>query len=45
VGEDRIFATLPTAVAAFARWHRSEYGVLPPGIPEAMTAPEKKEER
>ncbi|MCC6497269.1 MAG: sulfate permease [Propionibacteriaceae bacterium] len=39
VGEDRIFATLPTAVAGFADWHESEYGSRPPGIPEAMTNP------
>ncbi|MGC3992890.1 MAG: sulfate permease [Propionicimonas sp.] len=35
VGDDRIFATLPTAVAAFADWHEAEYGHRPPGIPEA----------
>jgi SulP family sulfate permease len=35
VGEDRVFATLPTAVQAFAEWHRREFGQRPPGIPEA----------
>ena len=35
VGDDHIFATLPTAVAGFARWHESVYGTLPAGIPEA----------
>jgi SulP family sulfate permease len=35
VGENRIFATLPTAVEAFAAWHETEYGTRPPGIPEA----------
>ena len=39
VGEDRIFATLPTAVAAFATWHKATYGTLPAGIPEATTGP------
>jgi len=37
VGEDRIFATLPTAVAAFAQWHKATYGTVPAGIPEATT--------
>ncbi|MGV8908626.1 MAG: SulP family inorganic anion transporter [Propionicimonas sp.] len=36
VGEEHIFATLPTAVAGFAYWHRSVYGALPAGIPEAV---------
>ncbi len=35
VGEDRVFATLPTAVRAFAEWHQREFGQRPPGIPEA----------
>nr|WP_300142917.1 sulfate permease [Propionicimonas sp.] len=35
VGEDRIFATLPTAVAGYADWHEAAYGTRPPGIPEA----------
>lgn len=39
VGEGRIFATLPTAVAGFADWHQAEYGFRPPGIPEATALP------
>lgn len=39
VGEDRIFATLPTAVQAFADWHQREYGTRPAGIPEATARP------
>jgi SulP family sulfate permease len=35
VGPDRVYATLPTAVEAFAAWHQAEYGTRPPGIPEA----------
>ena len=45
VGEDRIFATLPTAVAGFASWHKSVYGTSPAGIREATTGQEKQEER
>jgi SulP family sulfate permease len=41
VGEDHIFATLPTAVGAFASWHLAEYGTVPPGIPGPMTGKEK----
>ena len=44
-GEDRIFATLPTAVAAFARWHKSVHGTLPAGIPEATIAQGNPDER
>ncbi len=36
VGPDRIFMTLPTAVAGYARWHRAEFGLLPEGIPESV---------
>lgn len=36
VGDDRIFATLPTAVAAFADWHRREFGVPPSGLPDSL---------
>lgn len=43
VGENRIFATLPTAVAAFDEWHLERFGNRPPGIPEATTQP--KEDR
>lgn len=31
LGEDLIFPTLPTAVAAYARWYEGEYGTPPPG--------------
>jgi SulP family sulfate permease len=43
VGEDRIFATLPTAVAGYAAWYEREYGERPPGIPEATTTQPKEE--
>jgi SulP family sulfate permease len=43
VGEDRIFATLPTAVAGYADWHQREYGTRPPGIPEATTTQPKED--
>ncbi len=36
VGEDRIFATLPTAVAGYAIWHRDRFGMLPEGIPPGL---------
>lgn len=36
VGEDRIFATLPTAVAGYALWHRERFGVLPEGLPPGL---------
>ncbi|HEY3545320.1 MAG TPA: sulfate permease [Propionicimonas sp.] len=39
VGDDRIFATLPTAVAAFTTWHKATYGTTPDGIPEATAGP------
>lgn len=31
IGEDRIFPTLPTAVAAYRRWYEERHGALPPG--------------
>lgn len=34
VGEDRIFATLPTAIDAYVRYHRDRYGRLPDGFGE-----------
>lgn len=43
VGPDRIFATLPTAVAGFASWYEAEHGTRPPGIPEATAEPPKEE--
>ncbi len=45
VGQDRIFATLPTAVTAFATWHQSVHGTLPPGLPEAPTGQEYPTDR
>ena len=36
VGDDRIFATLPTAVAAFAAWYTDEYGEPPEGLPDSI---------
>lgn len=39
VGEDRIFATLPTAVQGFATWHFERYGTRPAGVPEATAKP------
>lgn len=45
VGEDRVFATLPTAVGGYADWHEATYGTRPAGIPEAtQTQPRKEEE-
>lgn len=32
VGDDRIFATLPTAVEAYQRWYEERHGELPPGV-------------
>ena len=32
VGRDRIFPTLPTAVAAYAAWYESTHGHPPPGL-------------
>lgn len=32
VGRDLIFPTLPTAVAAYARWYEQEHGQPPPGL-------------
>ncbi|MGH3884807.1 MAG: STAS domain-containing protein [Pseudonocardiaceae bacterium] len=29
IGEDRIFMTLPTAVAAYRNWHQQRFGLLP----------------
>lgn len=36
VGEDHIFATLPTAVAGYAKWYRDRFGSLPPGLPSGL---------
>ena len=44
VGEERVFATLPTAVAGYATWHENAFGTRPAGIPEATrTQPDKEE--
>lgn len=41
MGVDRIFATLPTAVRAYAEWHRREVGGTPDGLPpEILRHPE-----
>lgn len=32
IGADRLFPTLPAAVAAYARWYVDRHGTLPPGI-------------
>jgi SulP family sulfate permease len=32
IGEDRVFATLPTAVAAYVSAYEAEHGELPPGL-------------
>jgi SulP family sulfate permease len=40
VGEERIFATLPTAVQGYAAWHLARYGTHPPGIPEVTAKPD-----
>lgn len=39
VGADRLFATLPTGVRAYAAWYRTEYGEPPPGLPDEIASP------
>ena len=39
VGADRIFATLPTAVRAYAQWHRDTLGETPGGLPPEILRP------
>lgn len=39
VGEDRIFPTLPTAVAGYVAWHEQRHGLRPPGLPENLPPP------
>jgi SulP family sulfate permease len=34
VGDDRVFPTLPTAVAAYVAWHTDRHGEPPYGRPE-----------
>ena len=41
VGEEHIFATLPTAVAGFAEWHEDVLGTRPAGIPEVTAKPKE----
>lgn len=36
VGEDRLFATLPAAVSAYARWYTDKHGRRPAGLPEGF---------
>ena len=33
IGPDRVYATLPTAVEAYAQWYAEREGVRPPGLP------------
>lgn len=41
LGADRVFPTLPTAVAEYASWYQATHGHLPPGltIPPGVTIP------
>lgn len=39
VGHDRIFATLPTAVAAYAEWYRARHGSPPAGLVLGTVSP------
>jgi len=39
VGRDRIFATLPTAVEAYAQWYQDRTGSRPTGLPTSPAAP------
>lgn len=39
VGDEFIFATLPTAVRAYARWHEQEVGRRPEGVPAEIADP------
>lgn len=36
VADDRIFATLPSAVTAYAQWYADRHGKRPPGLPEGF---------
>lgn len=40
IGADRVYATLPTAVGAYAAWHRDEFGTLPAGLPQGLHVPD-----
>jgi sulfate permease, SulP family len=39
IGADRVFPTLPTAVAAYARWYTDRHGHPPPGVRTAADPP------
>lgn len=39
VGDENIFATLPTAVRAYATFYRSRHGQLPDGVPREILKP------
>ena len=45
VGDDRIFATLPTAVEGFAQWYAAATGTRPAGLPEPPTTPSSPTEQ
>lgn len=45
VGVDRIFATLPTAVEGFGRWHEQVHGSPAAGIPEVTAKPPPADEQ
>jgi sulfate permease, SulP family len=42
IGEDRIFPTLPTAVAAYLHWYTDRHGQPPAGVIEPPRSPEEK---
>jgi high affinity sulfate transporter 1 len=39
IGPDRVYATLPTAVEAYAQWYAQREGVRPPGLPGPPPGP------
>ncbi len=43
IGHDRVFQTLPEAVAAYLEWHRAAFGALPPGV-ESLPHPSRPAE-
>ena len=42
VGDDRIFATLPTAIDAYVRYHRERYGRAPDGFAQSPPDPSER---
>ena len=40
IGQDRVFFTLPTAVAGYVRWYRDRYGQPPAGISGPAATPD-----